>query len=608
MFTDMVGSTALAQADEKAALRLRDEQEELIRPLFAAHQGRAVKSMGDGLLAEFDSALRAIECALDIQHRLYERNGQSDVTPLLLRIGIHLGDVEIRGADILGDSVNIAARIEPLAEPGGICITEPVFGQVRNKISNRFDRVSTPSLKGVSFPVEVYRVRLPWATGENSGTSSSANRIAVLPFASISPDPKDEYVAEGLTEEMISVLSQVSGLRVIARTSVLPYKSTPKSVAQIGSELDVDWVLEGSVRKAERRIRITVQLIEVRTQEHAWSKNYDRELDDVFALQDEIAKEVASSLRVKLPSAEAERLSGRAAPVAEAYLAYLRGRSLLHDRSEAGYLEAKKAFESAVSLDPNFAAAYSGLSDATFMVATRPMVMRRLAERFHEMEEARVRDLQRSKELAQKALSLDPDLAEAHASMGRLLLHEWTEHSGRVEFLERAQQELEKAMALSPSYPDAHTWYAEVLFYLHRTEEGLDHLRIADEADPLSAPAQISLALSLIEIVPGVGGSGGDSGIYYALIGRDAKAQEAARELDALPEGTRGRAQALARIYAYLGDLEQAVPWLEKAIERDEADLNWWKSAPRLERFRDDPRTERLLGATRESGVDGAAN
>ncbi|MFZ1023453.1 MAG: adenylate/guanylate cyclase domain-containing protein, partial [Thermoplasmata archaeon] len=276
MFTDMVGSTSSAQANEAEALKLRDEQASLVRPLFAAHQGREIKSMGDGFLSEFGSALRAVQCAIDIQQHLHERNSQPGTPPIQLRIGIHLGDVEQRESDIFGDAVNIASRIEPLAAPGGVCISGEVFSQVRNKIPNTLEKLPPTALKGLRISVDIYRVLLPWNGREASFSSNDpalldTNRIAVLPFVSMSPDPNDEYFADGLTEELIANLALVKGLKVIARTSVMEYKKKDKHVSEIGKELGVGTIVEGSVRKAANRIRVTVQVIDVATEEHLWA-------------------------------------------------------------------------------------------------------------------------------------------------------------------------------------------------------------------------------------------------------------------------------------------------------------------------------------------------
>lgn len=239
MFTDTVGYTASTQANEGRTLDLLRQQVELVRPLLAVHQGREVKSTGDGFLVAFDSALKATQCAVSIQRRIHERNMEGGLAPIRIRIGIHLGDVVQSGTDILGDAVNIAARIESIAEPGGISVSGAVHEQIRNKIPEQLEKLAPTALKGLQVPMEIYRIVLPWTVPDTSPASAVPTGLAVLPFSNISPDPKDEYFADGLTEELISVLSQLRDLRVIARTSVMPYKATSKGVSQIGAELGV---------------------------------------------------------------------------------------------------------------------------------------------------------------------------------------------------------------------------------------------------------------------------------------------------------------------------------------------------------------------------------
>jgi len=466
MFTDMVGFTASAQTDEASALKLLREQERLVRPLLKTHQGREIKSTGDGFLVEFDSALRAVQCAMDIHQHLQERNSQPGCTPIQLRIGVHLGDVEERGGDIFGDSVNFASRIEPLADPAGICISEPVFGQVRNKIPNRLEKLEPKVLKNVRFPMDLYRVVLPWTAHESPSSGSGPIGLAVLPFANISPDPKDEYFADGLTEELITVLSHMRELRVIARTSVMQYKATPRTVSQIGTELAVSSILEGSVRRAGNRLRITAQLIDVASEGHVWAETYDRELDDVFAVQAGIAKQVAEALRIELRATETARLGARPSVRPDSYLAYLKGRALFYGTSRVALDAAKQQFELAISLDPKNAAAHSGLADTTVVMAwffgdgnrgERQETIRRLASR---------------------AIDLDPNLAEAHTSLGTTLV-------GDSEYA-AAERELKLALSLNPSYSLAHHWYAELLECEGRTDEALVEWSFAEGVDPLS--------------------------------------------------------------------------------------------------------------------------
>ena len=465
MFTDMVGSTAAAQANEAEALKLRDEQEALVRPLFAAHQGREIKPMGDGFLVEFDSALRAVQCAIDIQQHLHERNSQPGKAPIQLRVGVHLGDVEQRGTDIFGDAVNIASRIEPVASPGGVCISGEVFSQIRNKIPNKLEKLPPTALKGVQVSIDLYRVVLPWTSRESPSGDSGPTGIAVLPFTNISPDPKDEFFAEGLTEELITVLSQLRGLRVISRTSVMQYKATTKSVTQIGAELGVVSLLEGSVRKAGNRLRVTAQLIDAQSDRHLWAKTYDRELDDIFAVQAELAKQVAKALKIELRATEEARLESKPTVRPDSYLAYLKGRTLMHLPLQASLESAKTQFELAISLDPNNAAAHSGLADT----------MRLMGWWF--VGAPRKTWDETARRLAARAVELDPNMAEGHASLAIIL---WEENEYQA-----AEREFKLALSLNPSYSLAHHWYAGLLQDEARTDEALREFALAEGADPL---------------------------------------------------------------------------------------------------------------------------
>ena len=297
MFTDVVGYTHLSQANESLALELLEEHQRLLRPTFIAHGGTEVKTMGDAFLVEFRSALDAVVCAVEMQERMADRNSATAPSRKLeMRIGIHVGDVVHGAEDIYGDAVNVASRIEPLAEPGGVCISQQVFDQIRNKTEFKIDKVGEVRLKNVDLPLGVYKISTGASRGSGDEPAGPRDRLAVLPFVNISPDPNDEYFADGLTEELISKLSEIKGLKVIARTSVMSYKRKEKKVSEIAAELGVGSIIEGSVRKAGDRIRISVQLIDPHTEEHLWSSNYDNKLDDIFAIQSDVASRVAASL------------------------------------------------------------------------------------------------------------------------------------------------------------------------------------------------------------------------------------------------------------------------------------------------------------------------
>lgn len=470
MFTDMVGSTAAAQTDEAEALRLRDEQETIVRPLFSAHLGREVKSIGDGFLVVFESALRAVQCAIAIQEHLEARNSKPGVPSIHLRIGVHLGDVEERAGDIFGDSVNIAARIEPLAEPGGVCISESVFGQVRNKIPNPLEKLEPKALKGVLFPVDVYRVRLGWSATVPASTGPDPSpleksRIAVLPFVSMSPDPNDEYFADGMTEELIDRLAQVKELQVIARTSVMTYKKKEKKATEIAKELFVGSVVEVSVRKVGNRVRVTAQLIHGGTEAHLWSSHYDASLDDIFGVQSEIAEKVAGELKIQLLQSEKKTLEKKPTENMEAYGDFLRGRELLREGSEPSLRQALELFEKAGELDPSFAKAHVAVAECHQRLATSGF------EPFDVMLPVVRASLQRAQEL-------DRDLADAHASLAKLHFNEDDDAGAEVE--------ARRALEINPSLPEPYRQLCEIAAVKGEMEEMMKNIETAYRLDPIS--------------------------------------------------------------------------------------------------------------------------
>lgn len=374
MFTDLVGFTKLGQRDEDEALRLRKEHQSLVRPLLAPHGGREVKTLGDGFLIEFPSAVESVRCAVEIQEAVARRNSlPTSKVPIVLRIGIHVGDVVGEGSDIVGDAVNVASRIEPLAEPGGISVSGSVYDQVRNKLRLPIEKVGSRTLKNVEFPVDVYRVVL-WADAARPRPAAeqvdSSLRLAVLPFANLSPDANDDYFADGLTDELITRSSKIPNLRVIARTSILRYKGSSKSLRDVGQDLGVRLALEGSVRKAGNRVRITCQLVDTNSEEHLWSSRYERPLDDIFAIQDDIAGQIATQVSLHLSGGQ------RKPPTVlihetpdtqdlEAYKSILHGRKLYGEKtSEESIRQALAFFDEAVRRDPKFARARVGVAEA----------------------------------------------------------------------------------------------------------------------------------------------------------------------------------------------------------------------------------------------------
>ncbi len=345
MFTDMVGYTALGQRNESLSLALADEQRKLIRPILARHSGREVKVIGDAFFVEFSSALDAIRCAYDVQRATREFNfSLPEERRIHLRVGIHLGDVVESAGDVSGDAVNVASRIEALAEDGGVCFTRQVYDHVQNKFELSSTNLGYKPLKNVSTPIEVYKMVMPWAEKQVITVQrADSRRIAVLPFTNISPDPNDEYLADGMTEEMITKLSEVSDLKVIARTSIMNYKGKEKGVSQIGKELAVGSIVEGSVRKAGNKIRVTVQLIDAGSEEHLWASNYDRQLDDIFVIQDEVATKVAASLKAGVFSKTLRKDTDNIG----AYTFYLKAMQLLPESTQPRIRESISLLEQA---------------------------------------------------------------------------------------------------------------------------------------------------------------------------------------------------------------------------------------------------------------------
>ncbi len=437
MFTDMVGYTALGQRNESLSLALVEEQRKLVRPILARHNGREVKTIGDAFLVEFPNAVDAVRCAYDIQRAVREFNLTLEPDRRIqLRVGVHAGDVVELHGDISGDAVNVASRIEPLAEDGGVCVTRQVYDFVRNKVDIQLSSLGPKLLKNVAEPMEVYRMVMPWERDAPGAPSQlDRTRVAVLPFANMSPDPNDEYFADGMTEELIDRLAQVKGLEVIARTSVMNYKKKEKNASQIGSELRAGVLVEGSVRKAGNRIRVTAQLIKADTEGHLWSAHYDGSLDDIFAVQSEIAEKVAGELKIKLLEPEKETIGKKPTENMEAYSNFLRGRELYREGSEPSLRHALKLFERAVELDPSFARAHVAVAECH----------QQLGNIGHEPRDVMLTAVKAS---LRRALELDPDLAEAHASFAFLHFNE--------DDLPGTEAEAKKALELNPSLPEAY--------------------------------------------------------------------------------------------------------------------------------------------------------
>jgi len=473
---DVAGYSRLIGADEEGTLnRLRSIRAEIIDPKVIEHRGRIVKTTGDGLLVEFTSVVDALRCATEIQKVMAEGNAAAPPTSRIeFRIGINVGDIVVENDDIFGDGVNVAARLEGLAEPGGICVSARVQEDAVGRLDLTFDDLGEQSLKNIARSVRVYRVRLttaentPKVTPTESGPALALPdkpSIAVLPFANMSGDPEQEYFADGMVEEIITALSRIRWLFVIARNSSFTYKGQAVDVKQVGRELGVRYVLEGSVRKAGNRVRITGQLIDATVGNHVWAERYDRELADIFAVQDEITERVVGTIEPELYAAEHLRSQRKPPESLDAWECVIRALSCIAQSSLAGYNEAEALCRRAITVNPNYGQAHSLLSwlllrrtdwsgDVTTFFAEAEGEARTAlaiderdpwAHLTHGLVLYRQSRHGEAERAFRRALELNPNFALAHAVLGLPLAYRGA-HQDAIESAERA-------MRLSPNDP-----------------------------------------------------------------------------------------------------------------------------------------------------------
>jgi len=514
MALDVVGYSRMMGADEAGTLEaLKTVRRDIVDPLIAEHRGRIVKLMGDGALVEFASVVDAMASAVDIQKAMEAVEaapGGGD--PLRFRIGINLGDVIVEGDDIYGDGVNIAARLEGLADPGGICLSRTAFDQVEGKLDVGFAYLGEQQVKNIDKPVRAYSVLLygkagdavvaappakrgsrkplmigaivvvaaiavgvatlrPWETGRGPVSTAPAPgdkpTVAVLPFDNLSGDPEQDYFADGMSEDLITDLSKVSGLAVISRNSTFRYKGKSVDVRQVGRELGANFVLEGSVRRAQERLRINAQLIDAKSGSHLWADRYDNTDADVFTLQDQVTREIVAALQVALLPGEAESITKVETVNTEAHDFLLRGRQEHARFTWPGALKAREMFEKAIELDPDYTRAYTLLGWHYF-------------DAWRVWGEGRSENLARALELGEKAASLDATDPAPFVLIAQV-------HQFRREF-DAAQEAADKALALNPNDSMTLGNLGSMFRYAHRAEEAVELLEHAVRLDPYHPP------------------------------------------------------------------------------------------------------------------------
>jgi adenylate cyclase len=570
---DVAGYTRLMGTDETGTLdALRAHRAALIDPAIAEHGGRIVKTMGDGLLVEFPSVVEAVQCAIEVQLGMVARNrDEPEDRRIAFRVGVNIGDIIIDGEDILGDGVNLAARLQELSEPGGVCISSRVYDDIRDRLETSFEDGGPRQVKNVARPVHVWRwqptagvARAATPSGRRPPSVPDKPSIAVLPFQNMSGDPAQEIFADGLVEDIITTLSKISDLFVIARNSSFAYKGTSPDIRQVARDLGVRNVLEGSVRAAGTRMRITAQLIDAVTGSHLWAERYDRELTDIFELQDEITNEVVTTLHVRLAEGEQVRVRRRQTQDVAAWECYVRGQTHMRRFNRLDNDQARELFQRALDLDPRFGTAWCHLgwvlyNDARFGWCESPS---------ETMEQAAT--------TVEHGLSLDGDQPDAYPTLGmiRLLQRRYDD----------AEAACARALELGHNSGDCCGLVAMILNYL---------------GDPAKASSLIERAMRLSPFFPDW--YLGIAAVSHRLLG---DVDEAVRlDLERLKRNPDNNFSdfRLAAIYQEMGRHEEAKARMRAALRKNP---EWSERQIRIsEPYRDEAELERYVGLLRAAGL-----
>jgi adenylate cyclase len=576
---DVKGYSRLMGEDEEGTIRTLNTYKEVMSNLIQQQRGRVVDAPGDNVLAEFGSVVDAVRCAVDIQKELKTRNSQlPENRRMEFRIGVNLGDVVEEGERIFGEGVNVAARLESLADSGGICISGIVYDQVKKKLSLEYRFLGKKRVKNIEEPVDVYQVVSGPSTQTQSVTKANLERmafplpekpsIAVLPFTNMSGDPTQHYIGDGLSENIITALSAGSGMFVIARNSTFTYKEKPTKVQHVAEELGVRYVLEGSVQKSGDRLRVTAQLIDALNGHHLWSQKYDRRMGELFDLQDEITKKIVVSLQVKLTHGEQARAYAKSTENLEAWSYGVRGNYLLDRFCKEDNVRARELLETAIKLDPNYVLAYVWLG-ATHALAAN-----------YGWSGSPADSWKRAYELANKALSLDDNSASVHALLSMIYLF-LNQH-------DKAISEGEVTVSLDPNFSIGHAMLAQAMFFSGQFEEAIQMMQKAMRLSPYY-PAFYLICL----------------GRSYTFMERYEEAMTAFNQLH--DRGQIGECAAdlgltyLARVYAELGEENEARAFITAALKiNPNLSLESFKLG---QPFRNPAHMQRELEAFRKAGL-----
>lgn len=624
MFTDIVGYTSVMGNDEQKAFEILQRNRELQKPIIEKHKGRWIKEIGDGVMASFSTVTDAVYTAIEIQEHCHARND------FRLRIGIHLGELVFENEDVFGDGVNIASRLQAIAYPGSIYISEAVNNIISNKKDIHTKFIREESLKNVKEPVPVYEIITSYSVEVPLAlmpmiSDVPVKSIAVLPFVNLSNDPDQEYFSDGMTEEILHSLAHLKDLKVAGRTSSFQFKGKRVDLTELGEKLHVKTVLEGSIRKQGNKVRITVQLINIHDGYHLWSEKYDRQMDDIFAIQDEIALAITDKLKVTLLGDDLAKITKVCCNSTEAYQFYMQGKYYLNRRNEESLLRAMKYFNKAIERDPAYALPYTGIADAYNLLWDYGNI-------------TRLEAYPKAKEAVTKALELDESLAEAQVSLASLLMFdEWN-------WLE-AGKKFKLGVKLNPNYPTAHHWYAEWLMYMGRFEEATSEIEIAENLDPVSPSilkdrgiilyygrkfeeakslakmglelypdfAPLNRLLSLANEALGLYDEALEENNNWSLLRANefkskifraridalaGKKEEALATVNALTneEVVNGNDyRAISLVYIALGEIDAAFKWLEKSYQNYERSLCNLLIDPKLDLLRTDLRFKTLV-------------